>query len=460
MPYSRHPRAPTTLKNNKITLNALPFTTRALYLFEQVIAHLLVLFVPLLMLLRSRKEPAHFRKLRDRFGLGPVDQKGAVWVYAASLGETRAASPLIRRIRAEGFKVLLTHQSPAGLAEGARLFADDSGVAQAFVPLDLFWAVRLFLRRFQPVALIVMEIEIWPAMLTETTRKGIPIAMANGNLLEESIGTGRGPRRHILRLYFLFSHICTRTQNYFDRYVRIGVDPSRVSVVGEMKYDQWVDPAHLNMAKTLRANCVGAKRFLMIASSVEVEEAFLLPMVERLVARDSDLRVLWAPRSPQRFQAVADELMSKGVAVTLRSSLGLDMDGPMPPTQVIIGDSIGEMNAYYPVADLVFVGASLVDHGGHNIIEPLALGRPVVMGPSTYGIDFAAKPAGQAGAFESLPDAVALEARIAELLADPATLAQMSEAAAAFTLDKTGAAEKTFQELHSMLKPISEGQLK
>ncbi len=115
------------------------------------------------------------------------------------------------------------------------------------------------------------------------------------------------------------------------------------------------------------------------------------------------------------------------------------------------------MNAFYPVADLVFVGASLADHGGHNIVEPLSLGRPVVMGPSTYGIDFAAEPAGQAGAFESLPGVVALEERIVELLADPLTLARMSAAAVAFTVDKTGAAEKTFLSLYPLLKSMTEG---
>lgn len=460
MPNLRHQRAPATVKKNIIDLNALPLVTRILYLFEQAIAHLLLPFVPLLMLIRSRKEPVHFRKLLDRFALGAVGHRCAVWIYAASLGETRAASPLIRQLRAEGFNVLLTHQSPSGLAEGARLFANDSGVSQAFVPLDLFWAVRIFLRRFQPIALIVMEIEIWPAMLIETTRKGIPIAMANGNLLEQSIGNGRGLRSHLLKLYLLFSHICTRTQNYYDRYIRLGVDPSRVSVVGEMKYDQLIDPAHLRMAKTLRTNLVGGERFLMIASSVEAEESLLLPMVERLIAQDSGLRVLWAPRSPQRFQRVADELRSKGIAVTLRSSLGRAMDAPMPQTRVLVVDSTGEMNAFYPAADLVFVGASLVDHGGHNIIEPLVLGRPVVMGPSTYGVDFAAEPAGQAGAFESLLDASALEERIVELMADPVSLAQMSAASVAFAADKTGAAKKTLLVIHSLFGTIGEGQSK
>jgi 3-deoxy-D-manno-octulosonic-acid transferase len=219
-----------------------------------------------------------------------------------------------------------------------------------------------------------------------------------------------------------------------------------------MKFDQQIDPAHLKMAERLRAGLVGGERVLMIASSVEAEEDLLLPMVARLVSADADLRVVWAPRSPQRFQVVADALVDLGATVVQRSSLGLDMDVPMPPVQVLVGDSIGEMNAYYPVADLVFVGASLVDHGGHNVIEPMALGRPVVMGPSTYGVQFAVDPATKAGALESLPDAEALEARIAAILADPRVLAAMAEAAAQFGADKTGAADKTMAVIAPMLR--------
>ena len=446
-----------TVRRHIASLRDLSVATRLLYVVEQVVAHAMLPLVCVLLVLRARKEPAHLRHLSHRIGCGPTGPRGAVWIYAASLGETRAASPLIRRLRAEGFTILLTHQSPAGLAEGARLFATDDGVTQCYVPLDLFWAVRLFLRRARPVALVVMEIELWPAMLFETVRKGIPAVMANGNLLERSIGNGRGVHHQIHKLYHLFSHIFTRTEVYRDRYVRIGVDPSRVTVVGDMKFDQWIDPVHLGLARKLRTGMVGAGRVLMIASSVEAEERFLVPMVARLLAADTGLRVLWAPRSPQRFQAVKDALAALGIPVALRSALGPDMEGVMPEAQVLVGDSTGEMNAYYPVADLVFVGASLVDHGGHNIIEPMALGRPVVMGPSTYGIDFMAEPARRAGAFESLPDATALETRIASLFADPPALAKMAAAAAAFSAGKTGAAQQTFAGLSALLPPCAKG---
>jgi len=440
----------------RIAVRSLPSGTRSIYVLSQVLAHLLVPVLALAVALRSRKEPGHLRNLSHRFGLGPVGPEGAVWIYAASLGETRAASPLIRRLRAAGYRVTLTHQSPAGLAEGWRLFPDDPGITHRYMPLDLFWAVRLFLRRARPVMGIVLEIEIWPAMLLEARRAGVPMVMANGNLLERSMGGMKGPRKHLMRLYREFAHIFTRTPEYRDRYLRVGVDPARISVVGELKYDQWIDPEQPAMGLRLRRRW-RVERVLMIASSVKDEESILLPMVQRLLTQDSGLGVLWVPRSPQRFDPVTGAMAATGMHVARRSSLGREMAGPLPEgARILIGDSIGEMNAYYAMADLVFVGASLVDHGGHNIMEPMALGRPVVMGPSTYGIAFTAGPAAQAGALETLPDVGSLENRIAALLADTASLARMSANARAFTADQTGAADRTIARLLPLLHPQSD----
>lgn len=434
---------------------ALPLTTRLLYVFSQVFLHLALPGLLFVLLSRARKEAGHLRNLSHRLGLGPVGKPGAIWIYAASLGETRAASPLIRRLRASGRSVILSHQSPAGMEEGLRLFPDDDCIAHRYVPLDLFWAVRLFLARARPAALVVLEIEIWPAMLIETARRGIPVMMANGNLLERSMGRGRGLggwlRRALMSLYRLFSVIFTRDEVYRARYLRVGVASARVHVVGEMKYDQWIDPSHPPMGRALRARWQGAERVLMIASSVKAEEEILLPMVVRLVTADPGLRILWVPRSAQRFDAVVTKLVAAGLAVARRSDLGPAMAAPVPAAQVLVGDSIGEMNAYYPAADLVFVGASLIDHGGHNIMEPLSLGLPVVMGPSTYGIAFAAGPAAAAGAMESLGSAQALEERIIDLLADPAQLSAMADAARRFAAEQTGAADRTAEGMLAVI---------
>jgi 3-deoxy-D-manno-octulosonic-acid transferase len=429
----------------------LQFSTKTFYVIEQIIAHMLIPLIILLLIFRSRKEPAHLKNLKHRIGFGPVGQKGAIWVYAASLGETRAVSPLIYRLRSEGFKVLLTHQSPAGLAEGARIFGLDSGVTQCYVPLDFFWAVRIFLQRSKPLALVVMEIEIWPAMLIETARKGVLVTMANGNLLDRSTDKKDYLRRRLNNLYQIFNHIFTRTDEYRSRYLSIGVKPENVSVVGELKFDQLIDPAQLHLSKKLHSKLIGAQRILMIASSVRAEERLLLPMVVRLISADPGLRVVWVPRSPQRFRAVEDALTAKGVTVQKRSSMGSLIDGTPTNAQVLLGDSIGEMNVYYPLADLVFVGASLVDHGGHNVVEPMALGKPIVMGPSIYGVAFAASPAAIDGALEILPDAKALETRITALMLNSGSLAQMSAAATNFINNKAGAADKTCVGIKALL---------
>jgi 3-deoxy-D-manno-octulosonic-acid transferase len=447
------PDRTTTLLSPDHTATKPPHSVRKSlsYLLVQILTHLALPLFLLLLVKRGIKERGHWRGLGERFGLGSVGPKGAVWIYAASLGETRAASPLIRRLRASGLPVLLTHLSPAGLEEGYRLFPDDSGITHRYMPIDLFWAVRLFLARARPVVGVVMEIEIWPAMMLGARRMGVPMVMANGNLLEKSITKKGWLRRDLLMLYREFAHVFTRTENYRQRYLSLGVAPERISVVGEMKYDQWIDPAHRAMGETLRRNWSVA-RVVMIASSVRDEEPILLQMVSALLAKDPGLGVLWVPRSPQRFAAVAQSLADAGLTVARRSDLGAQMAATIgSDIRVILGDSIGEMNAYYPVADLVFVGASLVDHGGHNIMEPMAFGKPVLMGPSIYGIAFAAEPAARMGAFESLPTAEALRLRILGLLQDPAERQRMGQAAGAFSAGQAGAADRTYTGLKAII---------
>ncbi|MFN3647739.1 MAG: 3-deoxy-D-manno-octulosonic acid transferase [Gemmobacter sp.] len=429
---------------------------RLMYAALQLLAHLALPLLLLALVWRARKEPAHLAHLSHRFGLGPAGPGGAIWVYAASLGETRAVSPLVRRLLEAGHHVLLTSQSPAGLAEARRLFGTEPRVTARHVPADLDWAVRLFLARARPRALLVAEIELWPAMLRGCRRAGVPVAMVNGNLLDQSM-QGRGRlRRWLLGHYRLFDRICTRTEAYRSRYQSLGVEPSRIAVVGELKYDQWIDPAQVAAGQRLRAAWPADAPVLMIASSVKDEEPALLALVQALRARPGleGLRLVWAPRSPQRFDAVARALTEAGFAIARRSALGPLGAAELPAgTQVLLGDSTGEMNVWYPMADLVFVGASLTDDGGHNIMEPMALGRPVVMGPSIYGIAFAAEPAAAMGGFASLPDAAALEARIAALFADRAALARMAAGARAFAATQTGAATRTLDALRPLLGP-------
>ncbi|KKL06859.1 hypothetical protein LCGC14_2591800, partial [marine sediment metagenome] len=191
---------------------------------------------------------------------------------------------------------------------------------------------------------------------------------------------------------------------------------------------------------------------LTIASSVEGEEPALLECVVRLLAMPAPPRIVWVPRSPQRFDAVAHLLRDRGLSVARRADiLRDDLTGPPPEADILLGDSLGEMNFYCALADLVFVGASLVPHGGHNIIEPLALGRPVVMGPSIYGITFPAEEARAVGALTLCADADALGDMLLATLAEPAALAQLGDKAQGFAARFTGAADRSADLIEALL---------
>lgn len=432
--------------------SAPPAYKRRIYWLLQALAHLLLPVVFFKLLLRSRKEPDHLKGFGERLGFGAKADPNSIWFFAASVGEIRAASPLIKKFREAGQSVLLTYQSPAGKAEGKRLFADDPGVSHRFVAIDLFWAIRLFLRRQRPKLLIVLEIEIWPAMLIESKRAGLPMIMANGNLLNKSIEKRGLLRSHLFALYRLFDSIYTRTDAYKQRYLSIGVEQSRIHVVGDLRFDQQHNGEQIEVGNALRRKWTNISQVLLIASSVEAEEPMLVPLVRDLLTRFPTLGVIWAPRSPQRFDAVASQCANFGFQISRRSNLTNGTIEFDPNTRVVIADSIGEMDIWYHMSDLVFVGASLVAMGGHNIIEPLSHGKPVVMGPSIYGIEFAAREAERIGAFESLPNSDALGARLRSLFLTPEELDKMASCAGSYTENHMGAVSKTFASVSELLE--------
>ena len=375
----------------------LPNTTRVAYFIYQIAYHFALPLIGLLALWRARKEPGHLYNVSHRWGLGPVGATGGIWVYAASLGEMNAARPLVQEFLNDGHHVLLTHLSPAGFDRGVQQFGNNPRVTHLYMPFDCFWTVQLFLRRAKPALGIVLEIEIWPAMLIEADRLSIPMFMANGNLLPNRMKRLQTWRRHGLYLYRLFDHIFTRSQDYVERYIAAGVRPENVSIAGELRFDTQPDSALLAFGRDLRQTWNTTFTF-MIASSVKGEEVILLKIVADFLKAAPQARVIWVPRSPQRFDAIADLLHSCEIPYSRRSQI---IDNIQAKSKVLIGDTLGEMDLYLGLADVVFVGASFTDMGGHNIIEPLSAGCPVIMGPSTYGIDFIARPAQQAGVFET-----------------------------------------------------------
>mgnify|MGYP001819315856 CR=1 FL=1 len=422
------------------------------YPIWQLFAHIALLPALLFFLHRSRREPLYRKHFRHRFGFGPVGPKGSVWVFATSIGETRAVSPLVRALLEAGHTITLTHSSPAGLTEGKKLF-DDPRVTHSFVPFDLFWATAVFFARFRPAIALVVEGEFWPGHLMVANLTGTPILHLNGNLHENSLI--RAKRFWGLRMDLLtrFNAILTKSEGHKSRYLRAGAEPDRVLIVGELKFDQWILPLQLEAGKALRASWALDRPVFLIASSVAEEEPALCEIVARVLSLEPRPKIVWAPRSPQRFGSVTDALLALDAHVVRRSDaldehlagdIGDDID-------VLVADSIGEMNAWYQLADIVFVGATLADKGGHNISEPLALGRPVLVGPSIYGITFPAEIARDAGAIKIEPSAQALGDETIALIGTPGALNAFAARAATFASQHVGATERSMQIINDVL---------
>ncbi|RVV98977.1 glycosyltransferase [Mesobaculum littorinae] len=428
-----------------------PLSLRLAHWAFQAAFHLALPLVLALILRRSTREPLYRRHLSHRFGGGPVAPRGAIWVFATSLGETRAVAPLVSRLLSQGHAVCLSHSSPAGLAEGRRLFPD-AAVTHRYAPFDLFWAVALFLRRQRPRLGLIVEAEIWPGQILVARAMGVPMVQVNGNLVARSVA--RDARRAggvRLKLLHQFRAILTKSPAYRDRYLAAGVAPERIALPGELKFDQPVPQAQRDAAA--RAGWRDGRPVLMIASSVADEEPALIALAAQLLSRPRSPRIVWAPRSPQRFDRLALALTAAGLQVARRSdTLAPDLSGDLPGADILLGDSLGEMTFYYALSDMVFVGATLVPHGGHTVVEPLVLGRPVLTGPSIYGITFPSEEARDAGALVQARDAEDLAARIETLLDDPAALDDMTRRARGFAARHLGAAARSADLLAPLLE--------
>jgi len=425
----------------------LPITTVVIYWLYQITFPVFMISALFLAMWRSLKEPSHLKRLADRFGFGPVGPKGAIWVYAASLGEMNAARPLVQVFLDNGHNILLTHLSPAGLKAGQRFFGDHPQVTHRYVPLDFFLMVKVFLRRAQPACGVVLEIEIWPAMLIEADRFGVPMYLANGNLLARAMPRLDTWKRSSLHMYRLFDHIFTRAEDYVNRYEATGVLRKDLTITGELRLDRTSNPLSLAEGRAWREAWAGKEFTFMISSSVKAEEDALMQCCIDLLKRLRTVRIIWVPRSPQRFSAIGQKAKQAGLISTKRSSQKTSIPSK---TQIFIGDSMGEMDIYLGMADIVFVGASFDNSGGHNIIEPLLAGCPVVMGPSIYGIDFIAKDAASAGIFHSFSTPEEMTNFIVENAKSPQKLEKMQSDSTTFWKVNKGASELCYKVIKSL----------
>ena len=410
---------------------------------------LLYLLLPLVagkLALRSVKQAAYRPHWQERFGFYRLPrQSGVIWLHCVSVGETRAAAPLIHALLEQypDRRLLLTHSSPSGRATSEALFGNR--VQRAYLPYDLPFMVRRFLTHFQPDLGVLLETEIWFNLLAACQQRQIPVLLANARLSEKSARgyakLGKLAQNALQSLHL----IAAQTPNDAKRFQGLGA--KRVETLGNLKFDA-MPPSGTAAAGNQLRRWFGEQRPVFLAASTrEGEEALIL---DALAATPiADLLTVIVPRHPQRFAQVEALLKKRGLAYEKRSSL---KDAVASRTQIILGDSMGEMYAYYASADLCLIGGSLLPFGGQNLIEAMRLGKPVLLGPHTYNFaQVSATAVAQCAAWRvNTPEEIGLA--LQALMAVPEKRLAMGAMGLAMCEAGKGASAKTLTHLADLLK--------
>lgn len=396
---------------------------------------------------RGRKDPDYTRQLGERFGRYPKDLPGAVWVHAVSLGEVRSAVPLIRGLLDRGETIVTTHFTPAGRREAQKVFAAEISAGRlvpVWVPFETSWAYRRFFKSFRPRLGLVMEIEIWPRMIFAARRARVPLYMCNAQYPSDSMARDArsGIRPALMRG---FAGAFVKSDLQAQRFASVGV--RNISVTGELRFDQPIPARQLAAAKAVRPS-LGPRRVIAFASVTEPEEALFLAAAQELLSVRTPPVVIFIPRAPERFDAVARMMGEKGMLFERRSTRLDRSFTPLSqaPMDVLLGDSLGEMYFYLGLADRVVVGGGFQPKGSHNIIEPLALKLPVIVGPQVQTIEYPAVEAIAAGVCrQTTPERLVEDVRA---WPDPS-----SEAIEAFMAAHSGATARTLAAIAPLLTP-------
>lgn len=384
---------------------------------------------------KGGKEPGYRLDIAERFGLyrrvAPA-ARPRIWIHAVSLGETRAAQPVFERLRDQfpDHDFLVTYMTATGRQAAAELF--DSRAERCWLPYDYPGAMRRFLRHWRPSLGVLMETEVWVNLAREARHAEVPLLLANARLSEKSL---RGYQRLGSLASDAFASLAaTAAQSEADATRLRALGARRVTVTGNVKFDMQPNAALAALAAELRAG-YGSRNVLLLASTREGEEDLLL---KALAGAPLDALVVVVPRHPQRFDEVA-ALLARHAGNCHRRSAGL---GVPADCRFVLGDSLGEMPAYYAAADVAFVGGSLLPFGGQNLIEACNAGVPVLIGPHVYNFAEAAREALATGAALQVQDAPAVVAVARELLSDEARRAAMGEAGRTFCARHRGATQR------------------
>ncbi len=390
---------------------------------------------------RAVADPAYMDDPEQRRGQGGPFQTD-LWVHAVSLGEFTSAEPLIRQALDAGYRVLTTHATPAGRRSAEAAFGDRSGFAARYMPIDRpkYW--RRFFALHAPKAGLVMEVEFWPVMIEEARRSGCILCLANSQVPSKSYSRARLLARIAGHPVARAAAVFAKSERIAARFRSLGAEP--VIVMGETRFDI-PPPAHLVEAA---APLAGGRPVLTLASVVAGEEKIYLDLLSRLMEDLHPPLVIWVPRAPERFSDHHDLLKRAGFRVSRRSDAFDDELSPktdLADTQILLGNSLGEMFFYLAPANAVIVGGGFIEKGAHNVIEPLSLGKPVLTGPYTWTIEFPAVEAEAAGVLTVIRDRTELYAAVTHALTQ-------ADTASDFHASNAGASARILEAIKPVLE--------
>ncbi|MBI6543937.1 lipid IV(A) 3-deoxy-D-manno-octulosonic acid transferase [Proteus vulgaris] len=381
----------------------------------QVLLYLIQPLIWLRLLLRSRKAPAYRKRWGERYGFckGKVVPQG-ILLHSVSVGETLAAVPLVRALRHHypDLPITVTTMTPTGSERVRSAFGDD--VYHVYLPYDLPGSVNRFLKTVDPKLVIIMETELWPNLISKLHQRKIPLIIANARLSERSAAGYQKLGSFVKTMLQKITLIAAQNQEDGERFIELGLKRSHLHVTGSLKFDISVTPELAARAVALRRQWAAHRPVWIATSTHEGEETIILETHKKLLAQIPQLLLILVPRHPERFPKAEQLTREAGLKYTLRSTDAV----PDAQTQVVIGDTMGELMLLYGIADLAFVGGSLVERGGHNPLEAAAHAIPVIMGPYTFNFKNICAKLDQAEGLITVTDSESMATAIASLLND------------------------------------------
>lgn len=401
--------------------------------YYSVLLTLILPLVPFKLWWRGIKQPAYRQHWGERFGFynTPVNRP-IIWLHCVSVGETRAAEPLINALQANYpcYQLLLTHGTPTGREAGEALF--DNKVERVYLPYDVPFAVNRFLAHFKPSVALMMETELWFNLIAACKQREIPVLLLNARLSEKSAKGYAKLGRLVQEGIQSLSAVAAQTADDAARLKNLGA--KNISVAGNLKFD--VKPTADSLDKGLQLKKQFGKRPVLLAASTrDGEEALILDSLSKISI--PNLLTIIVPRHPQRFDTVAALLTQRGIHFQQKTSL--NSDALATNTNVLLGDTMGEMSMYYAACDVAFIGGSLLNFGGQNLIEAAHAGKPILIGEHTFNFADASNDAVTAGAAIRVHDADDLMQKVDQLLKNKIELTSMQQAALRFSATYAGA---------------------